>query len=244
MVAVIALALSAVPAVQAQNRQSSGPVVNSHCCAIGIFGPSVPLGSVGASPMRTTNPNVFRHDGFRNDGQHHHNRFGNRTGYGYVYPYLYSPYGYGYYDTTNVDSNAAASNNYEQPANNDEGPGLTVFERRRTYDLIGDKQNQDPRYGEHYTDSREARNDPAEEEGPAPSQSAKEPSATFPTLLIFKDGSHREITNYALMGNSIYDLSVKPGEGKMRILLADLDLPATIAANDERGIDFKLPKTQ
>ena len=26
------------------------------------------------------------------------------------------------------------------------------------------------------------------------------------------------------------------------ILLADLDIPATIAANDQRGIEFKLPK--
>jgi len=44
------------------------------------------------------------------------------------------------------------------------------------------------------------------------------------------------------MGSSIYDLSVKPGQGQMKILIADLDIPATIAANDQRGIEFKVPK--
>jgi hypothetical protein len=45
------------------------------------------------------------------------------------------------------------------------------------------------------------------------------------------------------MGSSIYDLSVKPGQGRMKILLADLDIPATIAANDQRGIEFKVPNS-
>src|SRR4051812_24547530 len=251
LIAVVATVLSAGSLLEAQVRSNgSGTVVNSSCCAIGMFGPSVPAGSIGVqsgisggAPHAFPVGREFRHDGVRRGGEHrfHNRQFGNSG-----YPIYYAPYAYGYYDeTTNVDANPPASANYEQPVN-DEGPGLTVFERRRTYELIGDKPQRasaDGRYGEHYTDSREERgaSDDREQKS-SPSESEKAPEPTVPTILIFRDGSHREIHNYALMGNSIYDLSVKPGQGRMKILLADLDIPATIAANDQRGIEFKLPK--
>jgi hypothetical protein len=254
IITVVAIALTAGSSLTAQVHDNGGTVRVQSCCAIGMFGPSVPAGSIGVqsgisggAPHAFPVGRDFRHDGIRHDGQHrfHNRQFGNSG-----YPIYYAPYAYGYYgETTNVDANPPANTaNYEQPVN-DEGPGLTVFERRRTYDLIGDKPQRasaDGRYGEHYTDSREA---PVErgasderELKSSQSESEKSPEPTVPTILIFRDGSHREIHNYALMGNSIYDLSVRPGQGRMKILLADLDIPATIAANDQRGIDFKLPK--
>jgi hypothetical protein len=250
LIAVIAIALSAGTALHAQIAQPNGVPAFHSCCAVGMFGPSVPAGNIGVrsgisggAPRAFPVTREFRHDGFRHDGQHRmhrHRQFGNSG-----FPIYYAPYGY-YDDTTSVDSNAPA-NDYEQPVNNDEAPGLTVFERRRTYDLIGDKNQRanDDRYGEHYTDSREQRGaNPSEEREPksTPSESQKSPEEPVSTILIFRDGSHREVHNYALMGNSIYDLGVKPGQGRMKILLADLDIPATVAANDQRGIEFKLPK--
>ena len=255
IIAVIATALGVGSSLHAQVRDNGGTVHVQSCCAIGMFGPSVPAGSIGVqsgisggAPRAFPVGRDFRHDGIRQDGNRRDGEHRNRNRYygNSGYPLYYAPYAYGYYDdTTNVDANPPANNaNYEQPAN-DEGPGLTVFERRRTYDLIGDRRAEsDSRYGEHYTDSREPRNRPAEEEKPVANQTKSEAPAesVFPTILIFRDGSHREITNYALMGNSIYDLSVKPGQGRMKILLADLDVPATIAANDQRGIEFKIPQ--
>jgi hypothetical protein len=248
LIAVVAIVLSAGSTLYAQVHDGGhGPMIRS-CCAIGMFGPSVPAGSIGVqsgisggAPRAFPVGRDFRHDGVRHDGRFHNRQFGNSG-----YPIYYAPYAYGYYDeTTNVDANPPAAANNEQPAN-DEGPGLTVFERRRTYELIGDdrRAESDSRYGEHYSDSREQRSRPVEEEKPVAGESKNEAKAesVFPTILIFRDGSHREITNYALMGNSIYDLSVKPGQGRMKIMLADLDIPATIAANDQRGIDFKIPK--
>src|SRR4051812_7041912 len=250
IITVVAIALSAGSSLHAQVRSNgSGTVVNSSCCAIGMFGPSVPAGSIGVqsgisggAPHAFPVGREFHHDGVRRDGEH---RFRNRQFGNSGYPIYYAPYAYGYYDeTTNVEANppANSANNYEQPAN-DEGPGLTVFERRRTYDLIGDKPQRataDGRYAEHYADSREAPEEREQKSTAAESEKAPEP--TVPTILIFRDGSHREIHNYALMGNSIYDLSVRPGQGRMKILLADLDIPATVAANDQRGIEFKIPK--
>ena len=58
------------------------------------------------------------------------------------------------------------------------------------------------------------------------------------TVLVFKDGHQTEISNYAIVGATLYDLS----EGRARkIALAELDLPSTVKHNDDRGVDFQLP---
>jgi hypothetical protein len=62
-----------------------------------------------------------------------------------------------------------------------------------------------------------------------------------PTMLVFKDGHQLEIGNYAIVNQTLYDLT--PGHPH-RIALADLDLPATQKLNDDNGITFDLPSTQ
>jgi hypothetical protein len=59
-----------------------------------------------------------------------------------------------------------------------------------------------------------------------------------PTLLIFKDGRKLELTNYAIIGTTLFDLT--PGHPR-RVALADLDLEATRKQNDDRGVTFQLP---
>ncbi len=58
-----------------------------------------------------------------------------------------------------------------------------------------------------------------------------------PTVLVFRDGHQQEVTNYAIMGDAVYVFD----KGRKRIALADLDVPATVKANDDRGQEFKLP---
>jgi hypothetical protein len=58
------------------------------------------------------------------------------------------------------------------------------------------------------------------------------------TLIVFRDGSRKEIKNYAIMGKELIVL----GPGNLRrISLADIDVKATQQENDVRGLDFKLP---
>jgi len=73
----------------------------------------------------------------------------------------------------------------------------------------------------------------------APQADASEPvAAQPPTVLVFKDGHHSDVLNYAIVGDTLFDFSA----GRTRkILLADLDLPATHKANDDRGVDFEIP---
>lgn len=58
------------------------------------------------------------------------------------------------------------------------------------------------------------------------------------TVLVFKDGHRAEVQNYAIVGDTLFDFA----DGRAhKILLADLDLPATRKANDARGVDFQVP---
>jgi len=80
-----------------------------------------------------------------------------------------------------------------------------------------------------------ARNAPAPQ--PQPALEAKPLPAT---VLVFRDGHRVEVRDYAISGDTFYDLS--NGLTK-KIRLADLDLEATAKVNDERGVPFSVPAT-
>ena len=61
-----------------------------------------------------------------------------------------------------------------------------------------------------------------------------------PTVLVFRNGHQQEVTNYAIMGDSLYVFD----QARKKIALADLDIPATVKANDDRGVEFNLPPSQ
>ncbi len=73
---------------------------------------------------------------------------------------------------------------------------------------------------------------------PTPDEPAEAVTVQPPTVLIFKDGHQSDVLNYAIVGDTLFDFAA----GRTRkILLADLDLPATHKANDDRGVDFQMP---
>ena len=71
----------------------------------------------------------------------------------------------------------------------------------------------------------------------SPSSQSKDDS--LPTELVFRDKHTEEVQNYAIVGSTLYDLT----DGHRRkIPLADLDLTATAKQNDDRGVDFQVPR--
>jgi hypothetical protein len=103
----------------------------------------------------------------------------------------------------------------------------------------------DSRYGEHYLDSRERRQEPAPA-AKAPERKTKpdQDTASAPvedkspaTVFIFKDGHQLETRNYAIMGGTLFDFS---GQLLKKIQIDDLDSAATLKANDDRGVVVKL----
>jgi len=83
----------------------------------------------------------------------------------------------------------------------------------------------------------------SDDDEPAPRVAAPEPVedpvvAQPSTVLVYKDGRRSDVVNYAIVAGTLFDF----GEGRThKILLADLDLPATEKANEDRGVDFKVP---
>ena len=74
----------------------------------------------------------------------------------------------------------------------------------------------------------------------APATPAPAPDPQPSSVLVFTDGHRAEINNYAIAGDTLFDLSTPTHPHK--ISLAELNVAATIKANDERGLDFQLPR--
>ncbi|MFZ0136917.1 MAG: hypothetical protein WAK89_07670 [Candidatus Sulfotelmatobacter sp.] len=141
----------------------------------------------------------------------------------YYYPYVYAvpvPY------TADVLDNGASDDN-----DPDYQGGPTVFDRRgdgpSSYIPPGYESPAESNAGEAQT-----------QDSFAPEYNSDSEPSPDPTVLIFKDGHQLEIGNYAIVNQTIYDLT--PGHPR-KIALADLDLPATQKLNDDRGITFDLP---
>jgi hypothetical protein len=206
----------------------------------GFNGPPPSVTSPG--PLVAVPPQrVFHQPGFRSpDAGTHHRHNQNQ---GFAYPY-YVPYYIPYYplmdpNDASVDESAAP----EDPNQYQGGP--TIFDRRGPgAPAPNDFRAEKPRTAVPKPPSSVATPAVATNSVATPPEPARaldpiviaQPS----TILIFKDGHKQEVSNYAIVGSNLFDLT--PGH-RLKIALSDLDLPATQKANDDQGVDFKLPES-
>lgn len=205
---------------------SARPIRNTGPFGTGAFA-GHPVGTTG---QRSFNPqrDHRRHDGCRNCNS-----------FPYFPAYYYDPYlsGYGYANPAVIEDNSSL-------------PGAGTFNTMSpTYrPSVGNDsviEEQGGRFYERTTTERSSE--------PLPEPSRSQPAASAPavsangneendvrTLLIFKDGHRLEISNYAIMGTTVY---VFAGD-RRKIPLTELDIDSTIKANEERGTDFHVPPPQ
>ena len=162
------------------------------------------------------------------------------------YP-IYADSGYPSVADPNVpDASADPATRADSAPAAEAAPGRSADELRAAY-LQGARdamsRQEDSRYGEHYMDSRERRqqNEPARKSS-ANDEHAAAPAATVEdkspaTVFIFKDGHQMETRNYAIMGGTLFDFS---GKTLKKIQIDELDTAATMKANDDRGVVMKL----
>jgi len=69
------------------------------------------------------------------------------------------------------------------------------------------------------------------------------PVEEAPAVFVFRDGHREESSDYSIISGVIYSRGDywTSGSWSKKILLADLDVPATMQANRERGVHFRLP---
>ena len=77
---------------------------------------------------------------------------------------------------------------------------------------------------------------------PAPvipaSRADAKPEFTEPTILVFQDHHPQEVRNYAIIGQTLWILTERRAH---KLPLSSLDVEATRKANEERGVEFRLP---
>jgi hypothetical protein len=180
----------------------------------------------------------------------HHGRrafAGSRFGPNY-YPYYDSDY-YPFYDSQDEVGEAppppfrARADAPASPANPPKPPESLVME------LIGDHWVRLTSYGamaiagESGEPQSGAASGPAQAKGSVASIRAQAPSELPPAVLVFRDGHQEEVAKYTIVGTT---LSIKTdywstGSWTRKIPIAELNLAATLQANQGRGAKFSLP---
>ena len=66
-----------------------------------------------------------------------------------------------------------------------------------------------------------------------------------PAVLVFHDGRREEVSEYTIVSGTIYSKADywTTGSWTRNIQIADLDVPATLKLNQERGLKFVLPSS-
>jgi hypothetical protein len=144
------------------------------------------------------------------------------AGPGYIYPYSsdYADNGY----SPDTSYYPAADITYR-------GYNASYFDQNSQY-----QQGEIDRLENEVTQLR-ARRQAAQDATRASAAASSE--AAPKTTLVFADQHSEEISNYAVIGQTLWIFSE---ERARKIPLAALDIPATQKANDENGIDFRVPE--
>jgi hypothetical protein len=156
------------------------------------------------------------------DGRHH--RPGDLQQHRGFVP-LYVPYAYPV---------AVAAEPEPQPEEvvEDDPPAPTIFEHRRTseraYSAPVSRTRPEPE------DAPAAKTREPEVRQPSPAEAREQ----IPVVLVYRDGHQQEVSNYAIVGQTLYSIGTFAAH---KIPLADLNLKATIKANDDRGVEFAVP---
>ena len=214
----------------------------SLAAAAQVRGGSVQIGTAAGSVSATLPPGIhigntqfppFRNDNFR---FHNHRHF---RGNAFAYPYAYGAYG----------DYAPYAWDYPGDYYSGDYPGYTGY-IPGTFDAYSYAPYAGSPYPAQYAPPayyvpRSA--PPPAPSAPQPDSYQRQPSNSHqsseeaePTVLVFRDGHREEIANYAIMGSTLFVLSGP----RARIPVAELDIPATERVNQNRGIDFKVPKGQ
>jgi hypothetical protein len=226
VVALVGFSLVAAAPVEAQIH-GIPPSVTSIPNHVPPYLPNAPasvtsLGPYGYCCQRPSNI-PYRNPAFPN----RYNRRGYRGSYGYGYGSTYAVPYYVYPADNSMDYSGSSGGGpylYSAPP---QGPAPPA---EQTLHIIVDT-----------APTHAVPKDEIVEEQPKPSPPPPAPQEVkpgVPTVLVFRDGHTQEVTNYAIMGPTVYVFDKLP----KKIALADLDVPATVKANDDQGVEFQVPK--
>lgn len=218
-----------------------GGHVGSFAHSGGAIGAGHFSGPMRSGPVRSFNNsrlgfshNPFLHDGFH--GGFHSSRF-RKSCFGWGCGFAIPWWGFGspwlwnwsyddYFYDQDYNRNLAMANEMNQQS---------LYEQR-----MWQQEQQDGDQDDYAPYSSEPRSDPPPDPGSDPPSANNLPGTAIlpPTVLVFRDQHREEIQNYAIVGETLWNLA-KPLVQK--IPLTSLDIPATVKVNNDRGIIFRTP---
>jgi hypothetical protein len=76
-----------------------------------------------------------------------------------------------------------------------------------------------------------------------PAKSAEAARELPPAVIVYRDGHSEELSSYSIIGTTLFAKAdyLATGAWTRKVQLADLDLPATVKQNQQRGVKFDLP---
>ncbi len=164
-----------------------------------------------------------------------YNCWGGNCGYGgyggWGYPYLgggIDPYWW--WDNGDSDSDSSA----DQPApyyGSDDGLANQMQQQGIPMRPVPDYGSQD--YDPNYNPNYHARSTP-----PVQPQQQEHTQAAPATVLVFRDQHQEQVQNYAIVAQTLWNFT---SGHTQKIPLSDLDIPATQKANEDQGVEFRLP---
>jgi len=188
--------------------------------------PGIHIGTTQFPPFSNRN---FRFHHFRRRGFY---------GYPYYYAYGYGPYGYGYgCDYGNGYGSDYGCDYADYPGYTGYIPGTFETYSPAPYGAYPQQYAPAPNYYVPRNPPPPPPNEPQPESYQPPRNRQNSQEAEF-TVLVFRDGHRQEVANYAIMGSTLFVLSGP----RARIPMAELDVPATERVNQNRGIEFSVPK--
>jgi len=178
-------------------------------------------------------------------------------GYGWGYPYYgdwgyYDPWWYWWdsedndnYDNSDYEDNLALAEQMNQDS-------LRQQQMLQQEQMDGDQDAYQNAYKQGYADAQTQDQgynqyanvrpplDPERMQQGERSHEQTADSIMRQTVLVFRDQHKEEIENYAIVGDTLWNFAP---EQTVRIPLSELDIPATIKANQDRGITFAVPES-
>jgi hypothetical protein len=192
--------------------------------AMGAAHPASPASHTGFAPgVHRSSTRVFVGNGFSS-------RPFRRNWANFGWPY-FAGYGYGYgYDSEPYEYPAP-----EAPAAPPPRPAVEESEKPLPGPVLLEL------HGDQWVQVNSFRTPSEETQQPSPKN--QKPGPLPPAVLVFRDGHTEEVSSYSIIGPVIYTKSDywASGNWNRKIQIADLDVPATLQQNQERGVKFELP---
>jgi hypothetical protein len=174
---------------------------------------------------------AFIHSGRSSSGFHQPffgpRRFRQRVFFPVIYPYSFGYYGYPDYYGSDFYSNADYYPSFDYNGSAYSSAQNDIAQQQQDIDRLEDE----------VTRLRQQRESGDVVQSRSPSDSRSEPAT--PALLVFRDQHTQEVRNYAIVGETLWIFNEQRAT---KLPMSSLDVDATTKANDERGLDFQVPR--